>query len=296
MAKKKTTRKQTVKSEVVRKSNIFVDGRYRFGLREQKILLTIISKIKTDQNEFIPYRVLWNDIKSLSPGNLDSVAKINKACESLKNKTIAIKKGRTVDNFGFLSGWKTYVGKYVEFRIDPSMKEMLLGLLEDGNFTLYNLECALALPSPTSVRIYEILKSHAWKKQPVTIPLDDLKISLDIDLKSPTYTNYSNFRLHVLEKSKKNLLKYTDIRFNYKPIKESRTVVAVSFTISENKKFQRTVTAAVQKDLVKPGDTIIIGGKDYEVNDGGCYYRKGAIPIGQINELLKIGKAKIKND
>lgn len=282
------------KKVVVRKSNVFIDGRYRFGLHEQKILLLVVSQVKTDQAEFVPFRVPWAEIKRISKGGLNTVSKIDKACGNLKNKTISIKSGKEIDNFGFLSGWKTYQGKYVEFRLDPSMKKMLLGLLEEGNFTLYDLEFALALPSPHAVRMYEIIKSHAWKKQPIIIPLDDLKRSLDIPLNSKTYSDFGNFRQFVLNRSQKNLKKYTDIGFTFKAIKDGRKVGAVEFNITENKKFQRTVQAAAGKNFVKSGDVVFIDGKECEVYDGGCYYRNGAIPLGQLNQMLMTGKAKKK--
>ncbi len=281
------------KKAVVRKSNIFIDGRYRFGLHEQKILLMVVSQVRTDEKDFVPYRVHWDEIKRVSRGKLNTVAKIDKACENLKNKTISIKKGQVVDNFGFLSGWKTHQGQYVEFRLDPSMRSMLLGLLEEGNFTLYDLEFALALPSSHAVRMYEILKSHVWKKQPVIIPLDDLKMSLDIPPKGKAYANFSDFRRFILERVKKNLLKYTDIAFTYTTIKEGRRVGAISFRIRDNKKFQRTIQAAAGRSMACPGDTILIEGREYEVHSSGCFYADGTIPMAKVNKMLLEGKAEL---
>ena len=288
--------KKETKSAVVRKSNVFIDGRYRFGLHEQKILLLIVSQVRTDQKEFIPYRVSWSEIKRISKGKLNTVAKIDKACESLKNKTISVKDGRVTDNFGFLSGWKTYQGKFVEFRIDTGMKSMLLNLLEEGNFTLYDLEFALALPSPHAIRMYEILKSQVWKKQPVEIALDDLKHALDIPRNSSTYSNFSNFRQFILNRSQKNLEQHTDIIFKYEPVKEGRKVVSVRFSINDNKKYQKTVQAESKRDFVRPGDLILIAGEECEVLSGGCYYKEQAIPIGELNrmyhkkEIVKVEK------
>lgn len=83
-----------------------------------------------------------------------------------------------------MSGWKVKVGKYVEFRIDPAMKELLLDLLEKGNFTLYDLEYVLSLNSTYSIRMYEILKSVYWKRRPVEVKLDRLKWLLDVSEKT----------------------------------------------------------------------------------------------------------------
>jgi plasmid replication initiation protein len=281
----------------VRKSNVFVDGRYRFNLHEQKILLQIISKIRMDDKEFSPYFVSWEDLKKISNGYLDTAKKIDESCQKLKNKTIKIKKGESEDNFGFLSGWKTTPGLGVHFRIDQSMKEMLLDLLAGGKFTLYNLECAMALNSSHSIRLYEILKSNQWKKQPFTLTLKDLKWSIDIGESSPTYDDFSNFRVHILEKAQKAFKRHTDIVFDYVPIKEGRRVVALEITVKENRKYQTTVQGEITKEETKsllPGSIIMMDGKEYEYTGSGMYTDKGVIPGGEVYKLLKQGKAKLK--
>lgn len=293
--KKKSDQLET--SSRVRKSNVFIDGRYRFNLQEQKVLLQIISKIRMDEKEFTTYFVSWDELKKISNNHLDTSKKIDESCEKLKNKTIKIKKGGVEDNFGFLSGWKTTPGQGVHFRIDPSMKSMLLDLLNEGKFTLYKLECAMALNSAHSIRLYEIMKSHQWKKQPVIVSLNELKWSIDIGEKSPTYDDFSNFRVHILEKAQKAFKKHTDIVFDYIPIKEGRKVVSLEITVKENKKYQTTVQSEVTKEETKtllPGSIIMMGGNEYEYTGSGMYTDKGVFPAGEVYKLLKQGKAKIK--
>lgn len=298
MAKRK--RNQAVNelsASKVRKSNVFVDGRYRFNLQEQKILLQIISKIRMDEKEFSPYFVSWPELKKISNNYLDTAKKIDESCEKLKGKTIKIKKGSVEDNFGFLSGWTTTPGQGVHFRIDPSMKSMLLDLLAEGKFTLYSLECAMAMNSAHSIRLYEIMKSQQWKKQPVTLTLDEIKWSLDIDKNSPTYSDFGTFRVHILEKAQKAFKRHTDIVFTYIPIKEGRRVVALEITVKENTKYQTTVQGEITKEETKsllPGSIIIMDGKEYEYTGSGMYTDKGVIPGGEVYKLLKQGKAKVK--
>ena len=297
----KKEKKQITKLEEpsarVRKSNVFVDGRYRFNLQEQKILLQIVSKIRMEEKEFSSYFVSWEELKKISNNHLDTSHRIDESCEKLKNKTIKVRKGDAYENFGFLSGWRTTAGKGVHFRIDPCMKEMLLDLLKEGNFTLYNLECAMALNSAHSIRLYEIMKSHQWKKQPVIVSLENLKWNLDIDDKSPTYADFSNFRVHILEKSRKAFKQHTDIIFDYVPIKEGRKVVSLEITVKENLKYQRTVQSEIAREETKnllPGAIIMMDGKEYEYTGSGMYTDKGVLPGGEVYKLLKQGKAKIK--
>ena len=299
MAKRK--KQVSVKIEehksMVRKSNVLIDGRYRFNLQEQKILLQIISKIRMDEKEFSSYFISWEELKRVSNDRLNTAKKIDESCEKLKNKTIKIKKGNVEDNFGFLSGWKTTPGQGVHFRIDPGMKDMLLDLLSEGKFTLYNLECAMALNSAHSIRLYEIIKSHQWKKQPVTLTLDEIKWSLDIDKNSPTYSDFGSFRVFILEKAQKSFKQHTDIVFSYIPIKEGRKVVSLEITVKENTKYQTTVQGEISKETTKtlsPGSIIIMGGNEYEYTGSGMYTEKGVIPGGEVYKLIKQGKAKVK--
>jgi plasmid replication initiation protein len=298
MAKRK--KNQSVKTDSiskVRKSNVFVDGRYRFNLQEQKILLQVISKIRMDEKEFSSYFLSWDELKKISNNYLSTTKKIDESCEKLKNKTIKIKKGNVEDNFGFLSGWTTTPGQGVHFRIDPGMKSMLLDLLNEGNFTLYNLECAMSLNSSHSIRLYEVLKSQKWKKQPVTLTLDNIKWSLDIDKDSPTYSDFGSFRVFILEKAQKAFKQHTDIVFTYIPIKEGRRVVALEVTVKENTKYQTTVQSEVVKketELLSPGAIIMMGGKEYEFTGSGMYMENGCMPAGDVYKLIKQGKAKVK--
>ena len=299
MGKKKAKPPVTAQknSARVRKANVFIDGRYRFNLQEQKILLQIISKVKMDEKDFSTYYLSWDELKKISNNYLDTARKVDASCEKLKNKTIKIRKGEVEENFGFLSGWRTTAGQGVHFRIDPGMKTMLLDLLQDGKFTLYNLECAMALSSAHSIRLYELLKSQEWKTQPVRLELNDIKWSLDIDKNSPTYDDFSNFRVHVLEKSQKAFKEHTDIVFSYSPLKEGRRVVALEITVKRNPKYQRTVQAEVTKEQTRglnPGDIIIIAGAEYEYTGSGIYMEKGAVPAGQLIQWIKEGKATIK--
>lgn len=279
----------------VRKSNVFIDGRYRFNLQEQKILLQIISKIRMDEKDFSSYFVSWADLKGISKNYLDSVKKIDESCEKLKNKTIKIKTGSSEDNFGFLSGWTVTPGQGVHFRIDPGMKGMLLDLLGDGNFTLFNLECAMSLSSAHAIRLYELFKSHQWKKQPVILSLDKIKWSLDIDKTNTSYVDFGNFRTQILDRAQKSFKEHTDIVFSYIPIKEGRKVVALEITVRDNAKYQRTVQAESIKEETKglqAGDKIMLDGKEYEFMGSGVITPSGTIPTGQLIQFIKQGKAK----
>lgn len=281
------------KERHVRKSNIFVEGRYRFGVNEQRILLSIISKIKLSDTEFQPYRLQWNYLKKITNNRYKSSEDLNQACQRLKNKTVIIDDDGKQHGFGFLSGWTIDPGKWVEFRIDPCMKSMLLDLIEGGKFTLYKLECILALGSAYSIRLYELLKSLEWKYQPVEIPLNKLRWTLGVEAGSLAERRFDIFKSKILDKAQRDLAKHTDIKFTYRKILELRKVVALQVTISENKKYQTTIASHTGKtEIARDGDKVLLDGKEYTVEGDCIRLSDGPMPIGYLNQLVKKGVAK----
>jgi len=278
------------KERHVRKSNIFIEGRYRFGLQEQRILLAIISNLRIDDVDFQSYRFTWNEIKDLTKNKIKRTPELIEVCEALRTKSIQVKEDGKIKGFGFLTSWYVDPGRWVQFQIHPDMKTMLLDLLREGRFTLYKLQCVLSLGSSYSVRLYELLKAHEWKKQPVVIPLADIKWSMDIPKGSLNDTRFDLFRSRVLEKAKKDIEKHTDIKFTYLKVLELRKVIALQFTISENKKYQPTLESHVSKtDLIRNGDNVLLDGKTYRVEGNNICLDDGCLPIGRLNELLKKG-------
>lgn len=97
-------------------------------------------------------------------------------------------------------------------------------------FTRYQLKAALSLGSTTSQKLYELLcrfkDTSAWRK----VEIDQLKYLLNIQDK---YAMFSTFRVYVLEASRVEIAKQTDIRFTYTLHKTGRRYTHVDFKIME---------------------------------------------------------------
>ncbi len=96
----------------------------------------------------------------------------------------------------------------------------------------YEVGNVLRLSSVNQMRLYEILKQRQHLKQPVVIPLDELRGYLGI--RDDAYQRFGNFRVYVLDKTQDAIGKHTDIRFSYDLVKNGKKVVAVAFTIEKN--------------------------------------------------------------
>lgn len=91
------------------------------------------------------------------------------------------------------------------------------------------------------MRLYYILrnKDHIFE-----ISLDEL-----YSLISNKYERYTDFKKCVLEKSKKELKKNSDITFTYKEIKTGRKVTSLKFYIKPNMKFNDEVAATKEEQI-----------------------------------------------
>lgn len=113
-------------------------------------------------------------------------------------------------------------------------------------FTEYQLYNILAMKSAFSVRIYELMKSYAFRRT-YTYELDDLKRLLMVeDVKS--YKNFNLFKTKVLDKAQEEINELTDINIYFEPITKGRKVVKVKFCIEPKKPLERFLVSAVTNE------------------------------------------------
>ena len=79
---------------------------------------------------------------------------------------------------------------------------------------------------------YELLKSRSYRADLLTIDVDDLKETLDVETK---YKNYADFKRFVLLQGQKDLTKSCDISYTFDEIKEGKKVKTLTFKVFENR-------------------------------------------------------------
>jgi plasmid replication initiation protein len=120
---------------------------------------------------------------------------------------------------------------YVE--IDAHDKALPLMFDFKREYFTYQLWNALFLKSHNQLRMYELLKQYE-KTGERRILLSDLRDLLGIN--SREYPRWDNFKARVLDSCQQALSEYTDIKFEYEPIKNGRggKITSVKFLISKN--------------------------------------------------------------
>ena len=120
------------------------------------------------------------------------------------------------------------------YHYNPLIKKELQQLAK--RFTSYFLTNVANMKSSYSIRIYEIsvmyLNASGKQKTVFTKKIEDLKHNLDI---SDKYKLMHNFKARILEPSRKEINKHSDITLNYEVLKLGRTPHEIKFTVTKKK-------------------------------------------------------------
>lgn len=245
------------KNYLVTKSNyLIMNSSYDLSLEEQKIILTLASMVQPTDEEFKPYKFKISEfIELLGLETQTKYTKVPKITKELMKKVFEIHEGNKVIQTAWLNGAVYEKGSgYVELTFSPHLKPYMLQLKE--KFTQYQLTNILSMKSKYSPRIYEILKCNEFKKQGyIEIELEELRKLLKAE---DIYLLYADFKRKVIEQSKKELKKNSDISFEFEEIKTGRKVTSIKFFIKNNA--AKMIPDPKEKSLI--GDEIIVDLED----------------------------------
>lgn len=217
-----------MKNAMIVKSNMLVEASYKLTAQEQRVILTLTSKIRPDDEDFKEYCISVKEFATLTGVSLkwkyDDVKEITK---KLIGRVFTIHEATGPLQLAWVSSAKYHEGEgTVTLRFDPGLKPYLLQLKDC--FTKYSLALALRLKSSFSIRIYELLKQYE-KVGTRAFHLDELKAKLGIA--EDQYKLYGHFKAKVLKVAQEELAEKTDLSFDYEEIKVGRGVGKIRFMI-----------------------------------------------------------------
>ncbi len=226
-------KKFDVNSLSVVKHNDLIDGDYSMGVIEQRIMLTVISKI--DSTQELPDNHVFSisvddiaDIFNVGDGG-STYQHLKDACDSLRNKVIyitlpSIKTGKPIKqktSWVYMVGYVEHESR-IEIRIVPELLPYLTKLTK--NFTKYKLANVAKFKSTYSYRIYEFLSR--WGHGERTVSIVWLKERLELTDK---YDRMDRFKADVIDIAVKEISATSNIKVTYEQIKKGRNIVALRF-------------------------------------------------------------------
>lgn len=229
--------KLSLDNQVV-KSNKMIQGKYKMSTLEQKLVLTLCSKITSDSDMFTEFTMTVNEFANfLGVDNKDYEFNrtLKKKCKSLNNKDIEMNIGTKENPDWLFFHWFEYI-RYIpgtatiKMKFSPVLEPYLLNLKE--TYTKYKLGYVINFKCEYSFRIYEIMKQWETVGER-TLTIDELREILMLD--NSKYEKYSHLKSKVIQKAVEEINKYSDIKIILEKEEKERTkVVGLTFSIHKN--------------------------------------------------------------
>ena len=239
---------QQANAPVVWQHNRLADARYELTVREQKLLLYIISQIKSDDDELKRCTVNIGEFAEIA--GLDKrhlYTELRELTEGLKSKVLVIpnhhdlETGKTLDliTSWFDAAFLSPNGEgYFAVQLSQNLKPYLLQVKRE--FYQFRLDRVMRMRSSYAIRFYQWLKRWAFRKE-VTITVGELRKFLGIAVttagrSSPILGSYGSFKRRALAPAVTEINNRSDILVSYVERKKpgTKAVEAITFTIEAN--------------------------------------------------------------
>lgn len=228
-----TSLPENLPAKLIVKSNKLIEAAYKLTLQEQRIILTLVSMIHSDDEDFKDYFLDIKDfIKIAGLTGSSAYLEARKITRRLKERVLEIEdleKNSLLQVSWLSSSLYFHDEGYVRLRFDPALRPFLLGI--KSRFTQYALLNAIKLRSIYSIRIYELLKQYELIKERTFI-LDELKKILG--LQKDDYPHFGHFRNRVIDSAVKEINEKTDLYIKYDTEKKrGRKINRIIFYINK---------------------------------------------------------------
>jgi len=238
---------EELKNYPVVKSNKLVEAKYKLSLSEIKLVFTLISQIKPDDEALKMYSIRIKDLMEMFGVNSENLyTTIKKTLKGLLSKPIVIEDIKCKGDY-LICNWVAsakYIKKegVINIELSQQLKPYLLEL--KNHFTILELDRILKLKSVYSIRLYEILlKEYCYYgKKRISFIFSIIELKAMLGLEKKEYPLFNNFKVKVLDVAERELKEKSEFYFEYKTIKTGRAVKAIEFFVINKEKQQKQLT------------------------------------------------------
>lgn len=238
---------------VVKGNDLIQKTRFELSLTEQKTIAYICSLIKptADNGSYqLDYEFNIRDyckICGLDYNSGKNYSVIKATLQKLSDRSFWLQKG----DWETLCRWLVKVSTnkrsgVAKIKIDEDLVEYLFGLGQQ--FTQYELWNVLAMKSAFSVRLYELMKSYAFRKH-ITFDINELKRILMVD-EIKSYERFPDFRRKVIEIAIREINELTDLNVVFEPVFKGKRVEKIKFLINLKSPMERYITGSNVDNII----------------------------------------------
>lgn len=222
---------------LVRKSNDLIEARYKFDLWETRFFLSVLAKVRKDDDDFSVYRITYKDVATMfGLKSHRSYDLLREGAKKLMSKSFYVRYEnngkprevqyhilRKIDYSVQEKGGREDTQEYIDLTIEQEMKPFLLQLQK--SFTTYDFQNITQL-GVYSIRIYELLKQYESIGSRY-LTFEELKRMMELEKE---YALFGLFFQKIITPSVKEINKHTDLTIReVEKVKEGRRVVGLYF-------------------------------------------------------------------
>ena len=230
-------------TEIVEKRNVLNEIRHNnMTLQELRFFSIYLSKINARNISTRKVKFKLEEFRKIMNIEKITIEHFKNVADSLLCKIVHVpnedgSKGYTA--FQLFKKCRVYEDKndYNQWYVEIDAHDDALPLMFNfkKNYFKYELWNALRLKSRNQLHMYELLKQY----ESLGVREIDLARLKDwLGLSANEYLRWDSFKKYVLDACQVALKKYTDIKFEYKPVKTGRKVTGVKFIIHKNEDYQ----------------------------------------------------------
>lgn len=212
------------------KTNPIINAKFDITAVQMKVFLKIIASVDQSQDDIPEISLTVQEIqKFVGKGAKNIHQYLQEELSKLRKKEIHYEDENIKLESSFINTivYHKKEGRFT-FDIPKKIKPFLLQIKD--NFTVLDIRNILFLDSIYAIRFYEFCKQFERFKG-FEFGVDELKEMFGITDK---YKNYYDFKLKVLRQARAELIKNSELYFDFDEIKEGKKVVRIKFTIIKN--------------------------------------------------------------
>ena len=212
-----------------RQSHIIINARYALSRSEIDIVLTLLTAIKKEDEDFKDYEFTIGELETKTGRRWDS-KQLKTTIKSLMSKPLELpveyeEEFEIVNWFSYFKYSRTGL---ITCRFDKRLKPYLIEL--SGTRILADFRHLLPMNSSYSKRMYLLLKEYN-KIGMRTFNVEELQSILKVP---KSLKIYNRFKEKVLKRAEIDINKFTDLEVNFSEKKRGRKVIEITYTIKKN--------------------------------------------------------------
>jgi len=284
--------RELYKHEEITRSNTLISAKYKSTLTENKIMVLALKKAKRDEFGRPTITFTTAEIKRVMGRDDGSFyTQLKSVAKAMTGRTMFIE-DKEQHSFKFIN--IIHSAEFENGRFTVNFTPEMNNYLDDlkNNFTTMNMGILVDFTSNYAYRIYELLKTQAYRVEKSNTPLQieyglsELKLAIgcvntqeekvqrEMDKPNPDFDYIVNevakekhfdkwydFKVNVLEVAKRQINQKSDLEIDYEPLRSGRggKVVKVTFYIKKNLNYSDFEARTVKENeiLLKNGTSVI---------------------------------------